>query len=155
MGDTLNDDLQAERQGGLGFNELLLGAVIALIIAGIALGTALYVSPGDHLEIPELQPVIRVTQERDLPVGASRLIRWGDRAVLVVRLGQDRFAAVDGTSPNDGCLLRWEEDASRIVSPCSYVVYDVDGSVVSGLSTRALQRFPVFLRDGIVYVGRS
>lgn len=147
--------MREEEQAGLGFNDLLLGAVVALIIAGVALGTALYVSPGDHLELPELQPVIRVTQERDIPVGASRLLRWGDRAILVVRLGQDRFAAVDGVSPSDGCLLRWEEDASRIVSPCSYVVYDVDGSVVAGNSTRSLQRYPVFLRDGIVYVGRS
>lgn len=147
--------MREEEQAGLGFNDLLLGAVVALIIAGVALGTTLYVSPGDHLELPELQPVIRVTQERDIPVGASRLLRWGDRAILVVRLGQDRFAAVDGASPSDGCLLRWEEDASRIVSPCSYLVYDVDGSVVAGNSTRSLQRYPVFLRDGIVYVGRS
>ncbi len=147
--------MRDEGQTGLGFNDLLLGAVVALIIAGVALGTLLYVSPGDHLEIPELQPVVRVAQERDIPVGASRLIRWGDRAILVVRPGQDRFAAVEGASPGDGCLLRWEEEASRIVSPCSYVVYDVDGTVVAGLSTRALQRYPVFLRDGVVYVGRS
>ncbi|MDH3569884.1 MAG: Rieske (2Fe-2S) protein [Gemmatimonadota bacterium] len=143
------------REPGWGLNDLLLAAVITLIIAAVALSTALYVSPGDHLEIPELQPVIRVAQERDIPIGASRLVRWGDRAILVVRLGQDRFAAVDATSPGDGCLLRWEEESSRIVSPCSYVVYDVDGSVVAGISTRALQRYPVFLRDGIAYVGRS
>jgi len=49
-----------EKSAGLGFNELLLGAVIALALTGIALGMALYVLPGEQLEIPKLQPAVRV-----------------------------------------------------------------------------------------------
>jgi nitrite reductase/ring-hydroxylating ferredoxin subunit len=150
----MQDTSQAEREsGGVGFNELLLGAVIVLMVVGIGLGTALYVLPGEHLEIPELQPAVRVVREEDFPVGASRLIRWGERAILVVRPALDRYVAVEGTSPSDGCILRWEEDAVRIVSPCSYVVYDLDGNAVAGLATAPLQAYSVFVRDGIVYVG--
>ncbi len=61
----------------LGFNELLLTAVMILMVAGVGLGIALYVLPGEHLEIPELEPAVRVARVEDLPVGASRLIRWG------------------------------------------------------------------------------
>ncbi len=141
------------RGGGLGFNELLLGAVIVLMLVGAWLGTALYVLPSERLEIPGVQPAVRVAQDADFPVGASRLVRWGERAILVVRPTMHQYIAVEGASPSDGCILQWEAAAERIVSPCTYVVYDLDGSAVAGLATAPLRRYPVFIRDGTVYVG--
>ena len=142
------------RKPALDVNSLLLIAVIVLMVAGMLLVVALYGQPAERLEIPEVQPAVRVAQEETFPVGASRLVRWGHRPVLVVRLSEREYVALEGASPNDGCVLEWEEAASRIVSPCTYVVYDVDGSAVSGLSTTPLQRYPVFVRDGTVYVAR-
>jgi hypothetical protein len=40
----------------------------------------------------------------------------------------------------------------RVVSSCSYVVYDLHGNVVRGLTRVPLQRFAVFVRQGAVYV---
>jgi len=154
--DTMPSVNGADESGrGLGFNELLLGAVILFIVVGIALTVTLYALPGEHLEIPEVQPAVRVAQQADFPIGTSRMVRWGDRAILVIRATEGRYVAMQGTAPSDGCLLRWEEDALRIVSPCSHVVYDLEGRPVTGLSTRPLQGFPVFLRDAVVYVGRA
>ncbi len=139
----------------LGFNELLLISVIVLMVTGALLIVALYGQPAERLEAPEVEPAVRVAREENYPVGASRLVRLGAAPVLVVRLADAQYVAVAGASPSDGCLLNWEEEASRIVSPCSYVVYDVDGSVVAGLSTTPLARYPVFVRDGVVYVARG
>jgi nitrite reductase/ring-hydroxylating ferredoxin subunit len=151
----VTEAVQEDQSQGLGFNDLLLMAVIALMITLGLFVIALYGRPSERLETPEVQPAIRVTRVEDFPVGAARLIRWGARAVLVVHLKENEFVAVDGTSPADGCLLEWEEEAARIVSPCSYVVYDVDGSVVTGLSTTPLVRFPIFIRSGTLYVARG
>jgi len=142
------------REPALDANSLLLIAVIVLMVTGLVLVVALYGRPAERLEIPAVQPAVRVAQEESFPVGGSRLVRWGHRPVLVVRLTEREYVALDGASPSDGCVLEWEEDASRIVSPCTYVVYDVDGSVVTGLSTTPLQRYPVFVREGTVYVAR-
>lgn len=155
MDTELNGNGAERREGGAGFNDLLLGAVIFFIVFGIVFATTLYVMPGEHLEIPEAQPAVRVAREADFPVSGSRMVRWGERAILVIRSSTDRFVAVQGTAPSDGCLLEWEEEALRIVSPCTYVVYDLEGRPVTGLSTRPLQGYPVFLRDGVVYVGRA
>lgn len=144
-----------EAEGGLGFNDVLLLSVIALMVTLVLFVIALYGRPSERLEAPEVQPAIRVTRVEDFPVGASRLVRWGSRAVLVVHLKENEFLAVAGSSPSDGCLLTWEEEAQRIVSPCTYVVYDVDGSVVAGLSTAPLDRYPVFIRSGTLYVARG
>ncbi|HXV90665.1 MAG TPA: hypothetical protein VD707_04805 [Gemmatimonadales bacterium] len=133
-----------------GFNEYLLGGVILLTLVLASLGVAGYLLPGDHLAVPELQPAVRVAAT-DMPDSASRVITWGSRVVLVVRNG-DEYAALQGTSPIDGCILEWDRASARIVSPCSYVVYDLHGNVVRGLTTVPLLRYDAFVRQGAVYV---
>jgi nitrite reductase/ring-hydroxylating ferredoxin subunit len=135
-----------------GFNEYLLATVILLTLVTVALGIMFYLLPGEYLQIPELQPAARVARQSDFPVGASRVLNWGTRIVLVVHSGDHEFSALQGTSPIDGCILEWDATSLRVVSPCSYVVYDLHGNVVRGLTTVPLQRYAVFLRQGAVYV---
>lgn len=140
------------RDSGLSFNELLLGGVILLMLTGVGMGVALYVLPTDHLQIPEMQPAVRVARAADLPVGASRIINWGERIILVVRRDEERYFALQGTSTSDGCVLRWDAVSLRVVSPCSHLVYDLHGNVIAGLTTAPLHRYAVFVRGGVVYV---
>ncbi|KPJ91323.1 MAG: hypothetical protein AMS18_08900 [Gemmatimonas sp. SG8_17] len=146
---------QGRKPSRLGFNDILLGAVTLLLMTGMLMVLAFYVLPGEHLEIPEIQPGVRVTGAADFPVGASRLVSWGERTILVVRSGEQTYAALQGTAPRDGCILQWDAESMRVVSPCSYVVFDLQGNVVTGLSTTPLQRYSVFIRGGVVYVGRT
>lgn len=142
----------AERgRKGPGLTGLALIAVILFSVTFAALVTVVYLLPPEHLRIAELQPAVRVGREADFPVGASRIVAWGDQAILVVR-GEERFHAVQGTSPYDGCILEWELESLRIVSPCTNVVYDLRGNVVTGLSEAPLRPFTAFVRRGTVYV---
>jgi hypothetical protein len=139
----------------LGFTEILLAGVILMTITGIALAIGLYAKHTEPLEIPELQPVIRVAREADFPVGSSRVRSWGSQAILIIRPDSVRYSALQGTSPSDGCVLRWDPEALRVYSPCSYTVYNLQGAVVAGLTTRALERYAVSIRDGVVYVSKG
>lgn len=139
----------------LGFTEILLSGVILLIVTLIGAAMIFYVTGSEDLEVPELQPVIRIASEEDFPVGSSRVRNWGEEIILVVRADSSRYVAVQGISPVDGCILRWDRDASRIHSPCRYAVYDLRGDAVAGLSNEALQKFAVSVRDGVVYVSRG
>ena len=138
-----------------GFNEILLGAVIVLILAFIGLVAGLYALPGGHLELPELLPGVRVAREANLPVGASRVVSWGDQIILVIRSDEQRYSALQGISPDDNCILEWDLEAQRVVSPCSHLVFDLRGNVVKGLTTAPLLRYSVFTRAGVVFVGRE
>ena len=139
------------RRKGLGLSGLALVGVILFSVTFAGIVTAVFLLPPEHLRIPELQPAVRVANETDFPVGASRIVAWGDEPILVVR-GSERFWAVQGTSPADGCILRWEAESLRVVSPCTYVVYDLRGNVVSGLSLIPLKPFTAFVRRGTLYV---
>lgn len=137
------------------FNEYLLGGIVVLTVALVALATVAYLLPGNYLQIPELQPAVRVAREPEFPVGASRVVSWGSRILLVVHAGEHEYTALQGTSPVDGCILNWDDASLRVVSPCSFVVYDLHGNVVRGLTTVPLQRYAVFVRQGAVYVTES
>ena len=137
---------------GIGFTALLLAGVILLILTGVGIGIGLYLLPADYHQIPGLQPGTRVAREADFPIGTSRLVNWGDLVILVVRRGEDEYFALQGASPSDGCILWWDEEAQRVVSPCTYLVYDLFGNAVVGLSRTPLRRYPVFVRGGTVYV---
>ena len=138
-----------------GFNEYLLTGIVVLMLAGVILGLSLYLLPSPHLELAELQPAFRVARTADLPIGASRILNWGDRIVLVVRTSEDGFTALQGIAPSDGCILRWDPESLHVVSPCSHLVYDLHGNVVRGLTTVPLHRYAVFVRQGVVYVTGS
>lgn len=149
---TAPDPPRSDSAWTWGITEMLLVAVLFLSAATVFMALGLYVLPRGVHEMSGAQPAIRVAREADFPVGASRLIRWGAKAVLVVRAEADEYYAVEGVSPADGCILEWDERALRIVSPCRHLVYDLRGNVVTGLSTAPLTRHDVFIREGVVYV---
>ena len=137
------------------FARYLLAGIVVLMLAGGVMALFLYLIPPPPLQLAELQPAFRVSPEAELPVGGSRLVNWGAEAILVVRVDAQSYAALQATAPSDGCILRWDATSMRIVSPCSYLVYDLGGNVVRGLTTTPLERYAVFVRDGNVYVARS
>jgi len=136
----------------LTFNGLLMMGVILLmvVLGGVAIG--LYLLPSNSLQLPELQPFARVGLESEFPVGASRIVNWGDEIILVVRRTEAEYAGLEGVSPSDGCILEWDEAALRVVSPCTYIVHDLRGNVVEGLTTTPLRQYSVYVRDGVIYV---
>jgi len=138
-----------------GFRERLIGGIVLLTLILIVLATWFYLTPGDYLQTPELQPALRVTKEGQIPLNGSRVVTWGPRTILVVRHGEHDYAAVSGLSPIDGCILRWDAPSLRVVSPCSFVVYGLDGSAVRGNTVVPLDRYTVFLRHGDIYVTGS
>ena len=137
---------------GIDFNGLLLVAVILLTAVSVGIGTALYLSPEGGFEIPENQQAVRIAEEEDFPIGTSRIQDWGSLILLVVRRDEGEYFALQGTSPTDGCILRWDARSLSVVSPCGHLVYDLHGNVVAGLTTRPLNRYSVFVRGGVVYV---
>ncbi len=138
--------------GRLSFGGLLLTGVVlvALVCAGI--GLTLYLLPGEALQVPGNQPELRIVQESEFPVGTSRVESWGSAIILVIRTAADRYVALQGTSPDQGCILTWDEASRRVVSPCRYLVYDLQGNVVAGLTQQPLRRYQVFVRQGAVFV---
>lgn len=150
--EATSETRSSRRRGRPEFGGLLLTGVILVVVAFVAIGLALYLLPGETVEPPGNRPELPIARESEFPVGTSRVASWGDAVVLVVRVDETRYVALEGTSPDEGCILTWDEESRRVVSPCRYVVYDLHGNVVAGLTTQPLRRYEVFLRRGVVFV---
>lgn len=137
------------------FGTFLLNSILGIVFLLATAMVAVYVVPPEHLLIPQHQVSIRVARVADFTVGSSRMETWGEQAILVVRNGDDEYAALQGISPVDACLLEWDAESMRVASPCGHVLYDLRGQAVEGLTTEPLQRYDVFVRDGVVYVTRE
>ncbi len=125
----------------------VFGGVVAVLIF------LLYAVPQERLVIPEVQGSVRVTALEDFPENTARLERWGQRLVLVIRTGAGEVTALEGRSPADGCVLQWNDRLAQVQSPCSYQLYNPYGFVIAGLDNRALRRYSVLIRDGVVNIG--
>lgn len=130
----------------------LLGGVILVMLTLGVLALAVFLLPARHAEAPDREPATAVTAEADFAVGSSRVINWGERIILVVRRGEREYYALEGMAPTDGCILDWDDEPARVISPCSNLAFDVHGNAVAGLSSEPLRRYAVFLRDDVVYV---
>lgn len=127
--------------------------VFAATFGGVVV--AMYAAPGEPLVVPELETAARIASLDDFPANSARLERWGEELILVVRESGGEVTAVSAVSPQDGCVVRWDPQVQQIVSPCTYLVYNRRGGVVTGLSDEPLRSWPVLIRDGVVYVGRA
>lgn len=137
------------------FGTFLLNSVLIVVFL-IALGiVVIYTVPPEHLIIPQHEVAVRVARVEDFTIGSSRMETWGEQAILVVRSGEHDYAALQGASPVEGCLLEWDVESMRVTSPCGHQLYNLRGQAVEGLTTEPLQRYDVFVRDGVVYVTRD
>ncbi|HEX9728848.1 MAG TPA: hypothetical protein VGA37_10120 [Gemmatimonadales bacterium] len=145
----------ADAESPRGLNRLVFWGLLLVGLTGVGVVVALFLLPPEHLLIPDIQPVVSVAPELEFRVGTSRVVTWGDRVIIVVRRTDDRYAALQGTAPGDGCFLQWDREALHLTSPCTHAVFDLRGNVISGLTTESLRHYAVFVRDGVVYVTES
>ncbi len=52
-----------------------------------------------------------------------------------------------------GCIVKWSESKGEFLCPCHGGRYNIEGKVIGGPPPAPLNRLPLEIRDGIVYVG--
>lgn len=91
----------------------------------------------------------------EYPDGAPTARRVGDRAIVVVRIGDEVFALEDRCSHEDFPLSCGEVDVTTGEIECERhgaMFRLADGSAVSLPATRAVTTFAVAVRDGHVWL---
>lgn len=120
-------------------------------IAAIAGPVVAYFYPPKLEEMPT-EPVL-VCSEAELPVGASKTVRFGRYPALVIHTseGLHGYSAV---CTHFACIVKWDADLGQIMCPCHEGYFDaLDGSVISGPPPAPLKTLSVQIKDGQIYVG--
>jgi menaquinol-cytochrome c reductase iron-sulfur subunit len=143
---------------------------LAWLSAGIGAGAAtallvpwagLFVTPAHRTDPRAWQEVGRV---EDFGIGETVAVTYLDPAPLpwagyasrnaawLRRESADGFAAFTSYCTHVGCPVRWEEGARLFMCPCHGGAFHPDGTVAAGPPPRALDRYPVRIRDGVVEI---
>ena len=77
------------------------------------------------------------------------------RSVYVTDQGDGNFVVYSRVCSHLGCLVRWDEGQDQFFCPCHGAVFDSAGNVVAGPPPRPMDRLPVKVEDGILYVKAS
>jgi cytochrome b6-f complex iron-sulfur subunit len=91
----------------------------------------------------------------DIEVGGFTTIMHSTGIPLVlVRLGENDFVALEKKCPHLGCMVELAE--GEMMCPCHGAKFTLQGTRIDGPSPRDLKRFQVEIRpDGHVFIGKE
>jgi len=124
-----------------------------LAIGGLAIigPIVAYFFPANLEEMPS-EPIL-VSDSSELPVNASKTVRFGRYPALVINT-EEGLRAYSAVCTHFACIVKWDPELGQIVCPCHDGFFDpLDGNVISGPPPTALEILPVNIVDGQIYVG--
>jgi cytochrome b6-f complex iron-sulfur subunit len=102
------------------------------------------VPPSKLVEVPAGTP-------DDIPAEGVRLVQLPEGPVMLQKAGNE-VRALSGICTHLGCTVQWHPEEKKFICPCHQGIYDFNGNVLSGPPPRPLEKRPVKLRDGQVFV---
>jgi Rieske Fe-S protein len=136
---------------------MFLGYAVSASWVGLAAatgyGTLRYVAPGSSARIASGTVVLGPAV--DFPLNSSRVVRFGDRPVLVVRDSHGAFHAVSATCPHLQCVVGYQPSRELIVCGCHEGTFALSGQNVAGPPPSPLATFPVGVIGDVVVLGSS
>ncbi len=102
------------------------------------------VPPIKLVEVPAGKP-------DDIPPDGVRLVQLPEGPVMLEK-GENKVRAFSAICTHLGCTIQWHPEKRQFICPCHQGIYDFNGNVLSGPPPRPLEKLPVKLRDGQVFV---
>ena len=93
---------------------------------------------------------------QDLKPNSGKIVKFGSRPALLVRVGETEFRAFSAICTHLNCTVQFRDSTQQIWCACHNGVYDLSGKVVSGPPPAALEEYAVRLRgDDVVISHRA
>ena len=136
----------------------LIGLAMAVPLVGFAISPAFrkaskkWVDLGivDLLKGSRYKKINYVFRSKDGWVEAEK-----KRSVYVTDEGAGNFVVFSRVCSHLGCLVRWDAGKDQFFCPCHGAVFDNAGNVVAGPPPRPMEKLPVKVEDGVLYVKES
>lgn len=105
-------------------------------------------------EESEAQSVI-VGNINDFPVNSGKVVRFGNKPALVIRMENGEFRAFIAVCTHLDCTVQFRESKKDIWCACHNGIYDLYGKNVSGPPPKPLAPLVINVRGDKVVVSRS
>lgn len=91
----------------------------------------------------------------DFPVGGSKIIRFGNKPVIVLRAGESDFRAFSATCTHLDCTVQFVKDEGIILCACHNGKYDLHGRNISGPPPKPLEKFKAIIKEDELVVSKE
>jgi menaquinol-cytochrome c reductase iron-sulfur subunit len=133
----------------------LIGVVMGIPLIGSAVSPAFKQAPKkwvdmgivERLKGSNYKQVNYTFQSKDGWVQINK-----KRSVYVTDEGEGNFVVFSRACTHLNCLVRWNGSKSQFFCPCHGGVFDKDGKVIAGPPPRPLEKLPVKVENGLLYV---
>ncbi len=98
---------------------------------------------------------IKAGQLADVPVNTSKILKFGRKPVILVRLDQNDLRAFEATCTHLDCIVQYRQDTKQIWCACHNGVYDLKGRNVSGPPPKPLGEYAVNVVNDEIIISQA
>ena len=126
-----------------GFVNWFLGTAMTALAGAVIYPVARFLSPPRVPESSMNQVDAGTVDDPELAEKGFKIVRFGARPVMVVKVGEGEFRAFSATCTHLDCIVEYQKKERRIFCNCHGGEYDLHGRNVAGPPPRPLERFDV------------
>jgi Rieske Fe-S protein len=131
----------------------LLSGSAGGLLAVLLYPVARYVAPPEQAE--EAATAVVAGRVKDFPPGSGKVVRFGGRPALVVRMPSGEFRAFSAVCTHLQCTVQYRPELELIWCACHNGRFDLTGRNVGGPPPRPLETYDVAVRGDDVVLSRT
>jgi len=135
------------------FIQMLLGGSGVAWLASVLYPVVRYLTP--LKEMAEEASTVKVADLSSFPVNTGKIVKFGNKPVLLIRKADGTFKALSGKCTHLDCIVQFRPDLDRVWCACHNGQYDLNGINVAGPPPRPLDPFEVNVKGDDVFVSRK
>jgi Rieske Fe-S protein len=131
----------------------ILGGGLVAWVAAVLYPLFAYLRPPKEAEV-EVNS-IKVGKVADIEKDSGRIVRFGNRPVIVIRSQSGEFHAFSATCTHLDCTVQYRKDLGVIWCACHNGKYDLTGRNIAGPPPRPLDEYRVAVQGDEVFISRK
>ena len=135
------------------FLKYLLSTSLVGFLASVLYPIVSYLNPPKQNEV-EVSSVL-AGKISDFEKDSGKIIRFGNKPVLVIRTEKDEFKALSAVCTHLDCTVQYKKDMGLIWCACHNGKYDLNGKNVSGPPPRPLEVFQINKQGDNIFVSKK
>lgn len=113
-------------------------------------GVLKYIFPPPTLEKPVQSLLVAKTQ--DIPINASKIIKFNRRPIILVHTPQGQFKAFSANCTHLGCVVEYKANEREFHCNCHGSVFDLSGRNIKGPAPAPLPPLKVTLSESDIII---
>ena len=145
--------LQTNQKNRRDFLKYLLTGGVVGFLAAVAYPLVAYLRPPKQREV-EVSSV-KVGKLSEIEKNSGRIIRFGNKPVIVIRTAAGDVRAFSATCTHLDCTVQYKSDQGILWCACHNGKYDLNGRNISGPPPRPLDAYRVVVQGEEVLVSKN